>query len=324
MIDISVVVTAYNREEFLPDSLNSLVNQTLDKDKFEVILITNFDYDISPYNSLNIKQIKMEGKVGEYMHKALHVSRGSILCFLDDDDIFVHSKLELLLLNFSTDTIYYKHAVIPFKQISELSNNDPDYTNSLKPIRRKDYQLPYIYAYNRTSIALRKTFILKYADGLQKLDVSEDWFFFLAHIEAKGQGLYDKNILSFYRKHQSVSNKAIYRSDSNYKSYVGYLTRLTNSFVYMKEVFKNPEVLKLINYQLSVFRFRTILLEGKTVKGENKNDLVNLLKASLINYNEFWIIKLLFVRAFISYYFPKLSDVTERVYASVSRKINYG
>jgi len=33
MIEISVIVTAYNRKEFLKDALESLNNQTLEKDK---------------------------------------------------------------------------------------------------------------------------------------------------------------------------------------------------------------------------------------------------------------------------------------------------
>ena len=51
MIEISVIVTAYNRKEFLKEALESLNNQTLGKDKFEVILITNFEYNT--YENLN-------------------------------------------------------------------------------------------------------------------------------------------------------------------------------------------------------------------------------------------------------------------------------
>jgi len=40
---LSVIVTAYNRMRYLPFALRSLEAQTLSRDKFEVIVVKNFD-----------------------------------------------------------------------------------------------------------------------------------------------------------------------------------------------------------------------------------------------------------------------------------------
>jgi len=40
---ISVIVTAYNRRRYLPFALKSLEAQTLPRDRFEVIVVKNFD-----------------------------------------------------------------------------------------------------------------------------------------------------------------------------------------------------------------------------------------------------------------------------------------
>ena len=40
---ISVIVTAYNRKQFILEALNSIVNQTLSKDKYEVIVTKNVE-----------------------------------------------------------------------------------------------------------------------------------------------------------------------------------------------------------------------------------------------------------------------------------------
>jgi len=40
---ISVIVTAYNRRRYLPFALRSLEAQTLPRDKFEVIVVKNFE-----------------------------------------------------------------------------------------------------------------------------------------------------------------------------------------------------------------------------------------------------------------------------------------
>ncbi len=39
---ISVVITAYNRREFLKYAVKSVINQTLDKSLYEVIAVKNF------------------------------------------------------------------------------------------------------------------------------------------------------------------------------------------------------------------------------------------------------------------------------------------
>jgi len=40
---ISVIVTAYDRRRYLPFTLRSLEAQTLPRDRFEVIVVKNFD-----------------------------------------------------------------------------------------------------------------------------------------------------------------------------------------------------------------------------------------------------------------------------------------
>ena len=40
---ISVIITAYNRKDFLFNAIKSVVNQTLDKKYYEIIVIKNFE-----------------------------------------------------------------------------------------------------------------------------------------------------------------------------------------------------------------------------------------------------------------------------------------
>ena len=41
---ISVIITAYNRRDYLIDAMNSVLSQTLKKERYEVIVVKNF-YD---------------------------------------------------------------------------------------------------------------------------------------------------------------------------------------------------------------------------------------------------------------------------------------
>ena len=39
---ISVIITAYNRREFIRDAVNSVINSALPDDEYEIIVIKNF------------------------------------------------------------------------------------------------------------------------------------------------------------------------------------------------------------------------------------------------------------------------------------------
>ena len=41
--DISVIITAFNRKEFLDRAINSAIGQSLPGVKYEIIIVTNFN-----------------------------------------------------------------------------------------------------------------------------------------------------------------------------------------------------------------------------------------------------------------------------------------
>ena len=92
---ISVIVTAHNRREFLLDAINSALNQTLPRDEYEIIVVKNFsDYD-DVLKNLGLKIVfSNEENQGADIVNALPYTKGDIICFLDDDNIWVPWKLE--------------------------------------------------------------------------------------------------------------------------------------------------------------------------------------------------------------------------------------
>jgi len=62
---ISVIITAYNRREFLLDAFRSALNQTLDRNKYEIIVTKNFtDYKIDNYIKKNAGKLVFFDKPG--------------------------------------------------------------------------------------------------------------------------------------------------------------------------------------------------------------------------------------------------------------------
>ena len=110
---ISVIVTAYNRRKYLPFALRSLEAQKLPKDKFEVIVVKNFDDkesdDIILKNGW--KEVYNDDSYhGRMVLAGLEESRGEVITFLDDDDMYVSNRLEEVYKAFASyDSLVYFH-----------------------------------------------------------------------------------------------------------------------------------------------------------------------------------------------------------------------
>lgn len=93
MIKISIIVPVYNASKYLAKCLDTLVNQTL-KD-IEVILIDDASADSSPiimnkyekkYPMIRCIYLKKNIGQGEARNKALEISQGKYIMFVDSDD----------------------------------------------------------------------------------------------------------------------------------------------------------------------------------------------------------------------------------------------
>ncbi|MCH4816713.1 MAG: glycosyltransferase [Saccharolobus sp.] len=94
---ISVIITAYNRKQFLLDAIKSVLNQSLNRNEYEILVAKNFkDDNIDNYLYNNkIKNISIFRSVNNsYIAEAVKLSSGEIISFLDDDDLFLPTKLE--------------------------------------------------------------------------------------------------------------------------------------------------------------------------------------------------------------------------------------
>jgi len=102
---ISVVVPAYNEQDLIAGCLDSLLKQTLDRDKYEIIVIDNNSTDFTGKIAME-KGVRVEKElIKGYVHairKGIEVSQAEIIAFTDAD-CHVPTDWALKLLNdFST------------------------------------------------------------------------------------------------------------------------------------------------------------------------------------------------------------------------------
>jgi len=226
---ISVIITAYNRKEFLLDAFNSALNQTLDRSKYEIIVTKNFTDDkIDSYIKKNGGKLVFfeKGSIGEQVVDALKYANGEVICFLEDDDLFTKEKLKYIYSAFleNKNLVYINNARIYTDDNGNHLNKGPSKFEkrekdviindfNKKPVallRIQQYTNPW---HNQSSIAIKKFALKRFRNALYSIKFSPDLFcYFISLIS--GDLLISDQALTKFRVHESTSNSII-----NYESY---------------------------------------------------------------------------------------------------------
>lgn len=141
MIEVSVIIPTYRPGIYIWECLESLYTQTLDKDKFEVVIILNGCGDPwqgeilkwkEKHRDIHVKFITtMTPGVSNARNIGIDVANGNYITFLDDDDYVSASYLEGLL----SQALKCKDAVVISNSVSfEDGSTDLDETYSLRKI----------------------------------------------------------------------------------------------------------------------------------------------------------------------------------------------
>jgi glycosyltransferase involved in cell wall biosynthesis len=103
---ISVIIPVYNIEKYIPDCLDTVLNQTLDRDKYEVIIIDDGSTDKSlkickqkakGFDNTKIIEHKKNKGLGPARNTGIKEAKGEYLYFIDGDDYIDNNTLENLL-----------------------------------------------------------------------------------------------------------------------------------------------------------------------------------------------------------------------------------
>lgn len=156
---VSVIIPMYNSAKFVPQTLESLLNQTIKN--FEVIVVDDCSTDNSvevvesfaeKFDSegikLNIIKLpKNTGKPGLPRNVGIKIARGKYVSFLDSDDLYTKTALEelsTLAEKYKADVVHLNDSFTTFKG-KPLSTDDPrmtdtDYITNPKNLVRSNWQ----------------------------------------------------------------------------------------------------------------------------------------------------------------------------------------
>jgi glycosyltransferase involved in cell wall biosynthesis len=96
-VDISVIICTYNREKYLPEAMQSLIEQDFDKTRFETIVVNNNSKDNTEKVCLDFIAAHPECRMYYYneteqgsspaRNKGARHAKGRLLIFMDDDAV---------------------------------------------------------------------------------------------------------------------------------------------------------------------------------------------------------------------------------------------
>ena len=212
---ISVVITAYNRKEYILDAVKSVLDQTLSRKNYEIIVIKNFlDPEIDGYCSENSVRIINTGDVpqGEHIYKGITESKGDIISFLDDDDLYDSNRLASVFDVYSSypQLLYYRNDLkVVDTTGANLSEVDPEGKDGLEIFDTGSVLIKGIrtFRWNMSCIAVRKQIYLKYLDYVKNIRAAPDLSTFYMAYETGGLFAWDHRKLTVYRLNEKSMTK---------------------------------------------------------------------------------------------------------------------
>ena len=223
---ISVVIDGFMRKEFIIEAVNSIRNQDLNENAFELIVLRAFD-DIELDKQLTQNKAKIldvrDISFGEAIRYAVEESIGEVICFLDDDDKFQPNKLSRVYDLFSADPdlCYFHNGQIFCNENSDIISNfklrkenpgmlkfeNKRFMNLASSLIKTGRYIDSLW-FNFSSISVRKKIFNGKMDFVQRITGhSDDLMFYLAFsFNGKASMLNTNEPLTVYRVHNSTTS----------------------------------------------------------------------------------------------------------------------
>ena len=235
----SIIIPTYNRAELLKRCLDSVEAQTYKN--WEAIVVDNFSEDnteevVSSYHDQRIRYVKNHnyGIIAVSRNKALDIAKGDWLCFLDSDDQWKSSKLEILLHYVDDyDFLYHEMETNVKKtrlfQRTKSSSYDIGEMSIQEVLRRGDPVCT-----SCAAVSLKALGNTRFSEE-KNLFAVEDYDFFLQLVDKRIRIKRIKEYLTMYDYSEGCSHGR-FALDRDRQVYIKYYDRLTKEDV--REIIK--------------------------------------------------------------------------------------
>jgi glycosyltransferase involved in cell wall biosynthesis len=303
---ISVIITAFNRSEFLSRAVRSVQQQITAKSNRELILVKNFS-DAQVENQLaqiNARSILLGNQnIGTYLATAIESSAGEVLVFLDDDDEFFPQKLDYVESIFSSDSdMGYSHndRVIIDALGKEIDSGFREgQVKYIRKIGQLVIRKPILgseanklikaagYGY-MSSIAVKKAILLPYLEHLHKIESLQDFFMYYCALLSASKLLITSEKFTKYRLH--AKNVSVFRNQSEVeleRNITDSLTREKNALETILDMASKAQapsvVMKMIKNDLYSRKVNLDTVDEKITRRRIVADSINYFRFSFLS-----------------------------------------
>jgi len=207
---VSVIIANYNNSKYINDCINSLNHQTYKE--IEIIFFDDNSKDnsievIEKFENIKIIKNKVQTEFGSFnqmnaFRKAVEISTGDVIFFLDSDDWFHKEKIEKITNSFSMNK--NKMIIFDFPFIVENGNELPQ-----KKIDKSNWTY-WGYIHPTSCISIRKSFIKKVFDSTINENFPNIWLDLRILLYAKYIHTYEtfnENLTYYRQSDENISSK---------------------------------------------------------------------------------------------------------------------
>lgn len=218
-IKISVCIATYNGERFIEKQLNSILKQTVEVDEIIISDDNSIDNTLKIIEKLNNSKIKViknikQGVINNF-ENSLKKSKGEYIFLADQDDIWKPNKVEIMIKRLKEyDLVVHNAKIINSKDEKISEKTFFEIRNSRKGLLKNLYKNSYIgccMAFNRKILEKALPFPMN-------IPMHDSWIGLIAEIY--GKVYFDKEVLFYYRRHESNVSELKNTKNSKVKQFV--------------------------------------------------------------------------------------------------------
>lgn len=227
MKKISVIIAAYNAEEYLSETMDSIFLQTMNNSEYEVIVINDGSSDntLSILNSYkkNYSNLiiidKENGGPSSARNAGLDIAQGEYVFFFDADDLLEPDALSTMY-----DTISEKHSDLLigkydiFNRHTTIEIHNLDNLVELEEIHK--YNTDILWTFALWNKLFRRSIIQEYNLQFAPISYSEDGAFVMSYLYRCNKIVGLDQILTHYRRYDDMNSITASISPSKIKDYI--------------------------------------------------------------------------------------------------------
>jgi len=253
VLKTTVIITAYNRKEFIKNAVKSVLENS--QRPTEIIVVKNFkDNDIDSFLDANdvINMYSDDITLGGKLSQGISQASGDIIFFLEDDDLFSKEKIAEVSQKFSKYKLgFYHNSQLIFYDEKTIMNTDTQdflYYDKVNSERKVNYLFHKLKAgFNVSSIAVSRDLAVKCNSLLKNVKITADTFLFFCAIENELPIMVDLRKLTYYR---ILRRKSAYENLNISLFKMQYEDALYFKSIFSKEILRN--LIKIIIEQREI------------------------------------------------------------------------